>query len=543
MVADSWLASVIRHSRKSAPESEQAIIGVLSFEVSKLMAKVVNLWHFLSDTETRTLRDDVVNTIGVQMLVSDDGDYLMELALNEILQNFSEVSVSVANLAAKCVDPQFQRFNRFVAAPVQSHLEWYGWEYRPRKMERKVKKMERFVGVMAVLAQELDVLAELERSRRRMMSNPKTDPIKLLESQQRVLWHQSEIRNLRAVSPWIRSYDYTVRLLVRSLLTILERIKIVCQVNQIVFNRKSHSRGPNLTRSRSMSSITVHPSPDLTSPALKKCKFRAKRDQIKSPMAPPRGCRHHIRSSRTRRLSDVGALTGCMATRDRDRQQSQDPSSPQPNFAAMGVSLRHPQTTMKKLGDDEEEEDKIEESMSCSRVIYSKLAVNSGTKRRLVNPAPSTLGDAGLYLHYANLIVVVEKMVSAVNEIDEESRENLYGMLPWSVRSVVRKRLRDQGRCGASSGGYDAATAAVWRHTVGRVLEWMLPLAHNMLRWQAVRNFEREQVQEADSKTHVLLVQTLYYADRPKTEAAIVELVIGLDYLYRIGKRLDEISS
>ncbi|CAN0926345.1 Protein PSK SIMULATOR 1 [Linum grandiflorum] len=180
--------------------------------------------------------------------------------------------------------------------------------------------------------------------------------------------------------------------------------------------------------------------------------------------------------------------------------------------------------------------------MSCNRVIYSKLGVNSGSKRRLINPEPSTLGEAGLHLHYANLIVVVEKMVSAVNEIDEESRDNLYGMLPWSIRSVVRKRLGDHhGRSGVSP-SYDAGVAAGWRHTVGRVMEWLLPLAHNMLRWQAVRNFEREQ-QEADSKTHVLLVQTLYFADRPKTEAAIVELVVGLDYLYRVGKRLDQVSS
>ncbi|CAL1398385.1 unnamed protein product [Linum trigynum] len=538
MVVDSWLGNFIRHSRKAVPpEADRAIIGVLAFEVSKLMSKVVNLWRFLGDGETRTLRDDVAGTIGVRMLVSGDGDYLMELALNEILDNFAEVAVSVAELGKKCADPRFSRFDTFVSDPIRNHLEWFGWEYRPKKMERKVKKMERFAGVMVVLAQELDVLAELERSRRRMLGNPKTDPIKLLESQQRVLWHRTEIRNFRAISPWIRSYDYVVRLLVRSLLTILERIKTVCQINRIAFRRKSRNPagGPALTRSQSMSSImkhyyAVHPSPGVGSPTRKKFRYRPEQGKIghlepSLPPSPPRGCRH--RRSRTR-LSDVGGLNGCMHN-NRDRNQ-------------IGSSLRHVSNSPVVAGENEEPEQQASCSSSTvvAEAIYSKLAFLGSKRGQLINPAPTTLGDTGLYLHYANLITVIEKMVSAPHEIESTSRDELYGMLPGSLRSVLRKRLRDHATCRVSSVGYDATVAAAWRQTVARVLEWLLPLAHNMLRWQAVRNFEREHHEEADSKTHVLLVQTLYFADRAKTEAAIVELIVGLDYLYRISKRLEE---
>ena len=42
---------------------------------------------------------------------------------------------------------------------------WFGsswWEYCWKKMERKVKKMERFVVVTIQLTQELEVLAERE---------------------------------------------------------------------------------------------------------------------------------------------------------------------------------------------------------------------------------------------------------------------------------------------------------------------------------------------------------------------------------------------
>ncbi len=51
------------------------------------------------------------------------------------------------------------------------------------KMERKVKKMERYVAVTMQLSQELDVLAELEQTLRRLRANPDTSWKKLIEIQ------------------------------------------------------------------------------------------------------------------------------------------------------------------------------------------------------------------------------------------------------------------------------------------------------------------------------------------------------------------------
>jgi hypothetical protein len=38
-------------------------------------------------------------------------------------------------------------------------------------------------------------------------------------------------------------------------------------------------------------------------------------------------------------------------------------------------------------------------------------------------------------------------------------------------------------------------------------------------------------------KANVLLVQTLYFANQAKAEAAIVELLVGLHYVCRIDKK------
>ncbi|KAD5961285.1 hypothetical protein E3N88_12758 [Mikania micrantha] len=85
---------------------------------------------------------------------------------------------------------------------------------------------------------------------------------------------------------------------------------------------------------------------------------------------------------------------------------------------------------------------------------------------------------------------------------------------------------------------YVAATATLhceidereWREALGKILDWLLPLAHNMMKWQHERSFEHQNV---IPKIGVLLLQTLFFADQKKTEAAITELLVGLNYIWR----------
>ncbi|KAJ6407560.1 hypothetical protein OIU84_010948 [Salix udensis] len=84
------------------------------------MSKVVNLWNYLSDREIHRLREEIVNSVGAKRLVAEDHDYLMDLALNEILENFRLIAKSVVWLGRKCKDPPFLLFQRFVNDPVGS---------------------------------------------------------------------------------------------------------------------------------------------------------------------------------------------------------------------------------------------------------------------------------------------------------------------------------------------------------------------------------------------------------------------------------------
>jgi hypothetical protein len=140
---------------------------------------------------------------------------------------------------------------------------------------------------------------------------------------------------------------------------------------------------------------------------------------------------------------------------------------------------------------------------------------------------PSTVGGSALALHYANIVIIIEKLLRYPHLVGEEARDDLYQMLPSSLKVALRKNLKTYVR---SMAIYDAFLAHDWRETLEKTLAWLAPMAHNMIRWQAERNFEQQQIV---LKGNVLLLQTLYFADREKTEAVICELLVGLNYICR----------
>ncbi|CAN1258312.1 Protein PSK SIMULATOR 3 [Linum perenne] len=156
-----------------------------------------------------------------------------------------------------------------------------------------------------------------------------------------------------------------------------------------------------------------------------------------------------------------------------------------------------------------------------------------GTK--FVVALPETLGATALALHYANVIIVYEKLAASPHLISHDARDDLYSMLPASVRNTLRQKLKPYAKSLASS-VYDNALAREWNEAIASILEWLSPLAHNMIRWQSDRSFEQ---QNFVSRTNVYLVQTLFYANQEKTEATIAELLVGLNYLWRSSHEPD----
>ncbi|OWM82489.1 uncharacterized protein LOC116208051 [Punica granatum] len=524
---ESWFSSLWRISRGKASESEKATVGILAFEVVSLMSKIVKLWHCLSDREMLRLREEVANSIGVRNLVSEDDNYLMDLVLNEIIEDLVYIARAVARLGNRCSDPVFSRFELFLADPIHYDTEWLGWEFKGKKMEKKVRKMERFIAAMMQFSQEQEVLVELEQSLRRMRANPDTDKVKLLEFQQKVMWQRQEVKNLRDSSPWNRTYDYTVRVLLRSFFSILERVKLVFGTHHIGGN--DDCKGVNSTlisRSHSFSAL-VHSSiyPSEKSAAISE-KYRTGRKQREG-----RHSSFFLRGKNTRskseNISHMGPFRGCMdGCNDSPLPLGHES---EPVGGSMRITSIHQKETdiMKKpnMG-----------PLHGNR-IYFKLNQLYGKGKNRISVAPlNSLGAAALDLQYARVIILIEKLSQSPHLIGADARDDLYNMLPASIRSALRAKLKSYTRTLASF-IYDSALLSQWSASLFQILDWLGPLAHNTVRWQSEQNIEK---QPEVCGPNVLLVQTLYFADLAKTEAAIVELLVGLNYICRISREVDE---
>lgn len=528
-MAETWFSNLWRTSRKSTVHlQEKGMIGVLTFEIASLMSKLVNVWHCLEDGQLQRLREEIANSTGIKKFISEDDEYLMELAFAEVMENVGYVARAVVVLGKRCADSTYHNLKQVFDDPVEIDLNWCGWEYRLKKMERKVKKMEKFVAATAQLYQELEVLAELEQSLRRVKANPESSQVKLLEFQQKVLWQRHEVKNLREMSPCIRSYDYVVRLLLRSVFTIVERMKHVVGTNQIRgVEEENYDSGYSsdklLARSHSISVLMQS-----SVQAYENNLLGSKSCHLGRSFSNLTLSRDKYRSSfkkviRARRFAHVGPFKGCMTGSDSPVLQSFMLSS--------SDILRSDGNKMKSVNNNIE-------PVSCSsssRMITTRVFLFN-LKHTLSTAPQSTLGSAALALHYANIIILLEKLVSSPHLISLDARDDLYNMLTSSIRTSLRAKLKVFSKNSASS-IYDAGLATEWRLAMTRILDWLSPLAHNMIKWHSERSFEKQRM---TSGANVLLVQTLYFADQMKTEAAVTELVMGLNYLSRFYKELSE---
>ncbi|KAL0375242.1 UNVERIFIED_CONTAM: hypothetical protein Sradi_3439900 [Sesamum radiatum] len=158
------------------------------------------------------------------------------------------------------------------------------------------------------------------------------------------------------------------------------------------------------------------------------------------------------------------------------------------------------------------------------------IEVVAKNNRVFHSAGPSTLGGSGLALRYANVILLAEKYLGSAASIGRCERESLYQMLTENLKALVRTKLSKNMKCKED----DALLADGWRGAMAEIMGWLAPMAHNTVRWQMERNVEK---MKFDSKPGVLLLETLHFSDKEKTEAAVAEVLVGLSCMYRFENR------
>lgn len=526
MVAEPWIvkmgnqvSSNLKHAlsdKKQRPQQERQIIGILSFEVANVMSKIVNLHKSLTDNEVVKLKNEILKSEGVRTIVSSDEKQLLELALVEKLDDLNRVASVVSRLGKKCTIPALQGFEHVYGDIVSGAIGITELGFLVKDMEGMVRKMERYVNSTVSLYKEMEVMNELEVATKKFQQNQHEESRKAFE--QKLTWQRQDVRHLKDVSLWNQTYDKVVELLGRTVCTVYARIYAVfgdCHSrdsshmlisrSEIGFNGNSlrvkqehknrHSRPIERT-------VSVRTKSGLQKNGAKL--FGPEDFNFACGMGPGRLFMECINLSSS--SSKVDDDDDHMIYDDQRRQISSAVSvkSDNSNTTPLGSFVHRP------INGD----------------LLNRMRVQP--KSRLLVSAPTnTVGGSALALHYANIIIIIEKLLLYPHLVGDEARDDLYQMLPTSLRKTLKSKLKSYVKDLAI---YDAPLAHDWKDRLGAMLKWLAPLAHNMMRWQSERNFEQQQIV---TRTNVLLLQTLYFADREKAEDAICQLLVGLNYICR----------
>ncbi|XP_058111108.1 uncharacterized protein LOC131254117 [Magnolia sinica] len=468
-----------------APDRTHQTLGILSFETAKAMSRLLALYSSLSDEQFHYLRFSVFRTEGVAHLNSRDEGFLIHLVCIEKLEDLDRAAAAISRLGTKCGRPELRRFDKIYAELKLGTIDFSKSMIPIKKLDRKIAKMEKFVSATSGLYSGLELLAELEVSERKLQFwKSYSGPLSLHKPNsglfdEKLAWQRRHVKRMRAASLWNQPFDDTVQLMARMVCNVFARI---C----ILFG-PYFSDLPQVLLDRNMVFV------------------------ISSQKLQPQ------------RVLPIHA------------------SGPLERFVARGVISGNFGSNSKNHVFGSEKFWKREKAGSTIPIqeISFGLCLD-GSRRRIVRkrkrimaePSVMTVGFAALALQYARVIIMAEKILNLPDATDGDLREELYQKLPLSMRKSTKAKMR--GFIAGTAQAPDQSFMDGLNEEVRRKLGWLVPMARDTMQWQAERNFERQQF---DLRPTVLLLQTLYFSDRKKTEEAIVEVLVGLSCIFLYKSR------
>ncbi|WOL09886.1 hypothetical protein Cni_G18639 [Canna indica] len=518
MVAETWIkmrtsvAAASSNTKKkkkndsSKASPSPATVGILSFEVASAMSRAVSLYRSLSESEMSRFRSQTLASHGVRHLVSSDDFFLLTLALAEKLDDLNGVAAVASRLGRRCSHSTLLGFEHVYSDLLAGRINPSSLGFLSKDMDGTIRKMERFVSSTASLYAELEVLTELEHAAKKFHQSPVHDESRRAFDQ-KIQWQRQDVKHLRDSSLWNQTYDKVVLLLARAVCTIHSRICLIfgetissldclvtdqsCQLSDQIVSSTHYPIYSGSLRSGSIDrrSGQIH---KVASDAVSAANFRRE------------GLRFHCGASPGRLFMECLSLGSSTLIKENNDQLENDSCLSRPTFGSLAPFSSE-----------------MVHNMSGKRPKFGPMS------KLTAIASSSTVGGSALALHYANIIIIIEKLMKYPHLVGEDARDDLYQMLPSSLRATLRKNLKSYVKNLAI---YDAPLAHDWKETLDEILSWLSPMAHDMIRWQTERNFEQQQI---ISRANVLLLQTLYFADRQKTEAVICELLVGLNYICR----------
>ncbi|RWR95389.1 DUF668 domain-containing protein/DUF3475 domain-containing protein [Cinnamomum micranthum f. kanehirae] len=479
VAAKSWISDLALRLRSDSEKKtikspkHPPTLGILSFETAKTMSRLLSLYKSLSEAEFSSFRRSVIRSQGVRRLNSCDEPFLLRLACAEKMDDLDRSAATVSALASRCRDIRFHDFGRTYAEMKLGSFDLVRFAFPASEIDRRISKMEGMVSSTSDLYTGLEILADMEAAERRMARWKNHPAPSPLQKPNLELFEQKLTWQRRSVRR-VRDVSLWSQPFDK-VVALMARFICNVYVKICVVFGPYVSDIPLVFSDGSSVSVTS-----------RKLHFSTCEWGFPPLQIPPRTSGAHERHG----LKDPNCIK----------------PSPVPR-RHLFRAFRHEKNRRHKETQEEV-------------LVHGEFR----RRERVTEAEAATLGGAALATRYANVIIMAEKMVMSPETVEEEMREDLFQMLPWRMRVAVKQKMRQ----------YSVPAADGWKEVEG-ILGWLAPMAHDMIRWQVERTFVAKK--EFEPQPSVMLLQTLYFSDREKAEAVIVELLVGLSSVYRQERR------
>ncbi|KAG5554004.1 hypothetical protein RHGRI_011766 [Rhododendron griersonianum] len=469
--------SLAAETKTSTSATSTTQVGILAFETAKIMSRLLSLYKSLDEAEVSKLRNQVMKSRGVAYLTSKDESFLLTLACAERLEDLDKVASTVARLGHRCSDFGLNRFDLVYTDLKLGIIDLGKLEYGSKDSHKRIEKMEKLVYATSRLYAALESLSEMETSERKLHQ-----------------WRNNSTSRM-ALQAQATSYD--------------------------LFNQKIGYQRKQVThlKATSLWSQTFDKSVGLMARIV--CIVYARICVVFGPFVSflPHVSLRNVRCSHRRDIIRIQPEY-CLIEPIRE-QVVTTRSGPIPTVTKPKLVRFHSQ-----------------KSILYSADLGASSSNNSSNNNRVFNAAgPATVGGSGLTLHYANLILLLEKYLDSGVTIGDDARGALYDTLPENLKTMVRTKLAKKASIGAAEEEGDGESLAEgWREAMREIMGWLGPVANDTAIWQAERSFGKRRF---ELRPPVLLLQTLHFSDKEKVEAAVAEVLVGLSFIYRYENRRD----
>ncbi|XP_039170621.1 protein PSK SIMULATOR 1-like [Eucalyptus grandis] len=177
--------------------------------------------------------------------------------------------------------------------------------------------------------------------------------------------------------------------------------------------------------------------------------------------------------------------------------------------------------------------EKLVDIILCLQMEVSKAFGSADCERAAGDSAGngSKLGSSGLALHYASIITQIDTIVAHSGSVTPTMTNELYQSLPPDIKSAVSFWLRQVQI-------QEEPAIPIIKDKMEKTLSWLAPLAANTIKahygfaklgeWANMRLNQRP-----TGKGNFIRINTLYHADKEKTDPYIVDLLFWLHQLVR----------